>query len=283
MSGARTRIELFVPEQRSTTRNPNRSLKKDLERAQSEIDALQDQLDAVRQELVWSNRLTTLGTMAAVLAHEYNNLLTPIGSYAQLALAEPDDQTLALKAMHAAVEGVEKAKKLADATLGFARPEDAGQPRRCRIRAAVEQALACTSAGQRHDGIEIEIDIPETVVAMRGLELQQVLVNLIQNARKAMAGKRGARKLALSGRFDGTNLVLEIQDSGPGIPEEVFKRLFEPFVSQPAGKDGTPGTGLGLRVCKDLVESAGGTIDAASRPGAGATFTVTLPLVSTEQ
>jgi len=283
MSGASTLIEPYVTEQRSTTRGEDQSPKHDLDQALSEIDALQGQLDALRQELVWSNRLTTLGTMAAVLAHEYNNLLTPIGSYSQLALAEPEDKTLALKAMHAAVEGVEKAKKLADATLGFARPEDAGQPRRCRLRDAVEQALACTTAGQRHDGIKIEIDIPETVVAMRGLELQQVLVNLIQNARKAMAGKRGTRKLTLSGRVDGPTLVLEIKDSGPGVPEEVFKRLFEPFVSQPTGKDDTPGTGLGLRVCKELVESAGGTIHAASRTGEGATFTVTLPSVNIEQ
>lgn len=278
MSGPSTLIGPFVAEQRSKFRGTEQKPPSELDLALREVASLQAQLDTLRQELVWSNRLTTLGTMAAVLAHEYNNLLTPIGSYAQMALAEPDDKELAIKALQAAVDGVEKANRLAGATLGFARPEEAGEPMHCPLREAVEHSLACTSAGQHHDGIQIDIDIPDVIVTMRELELQQVLVNLIQNARKAMAGRRGPRRLALLGRIGESGLVLEVRDSGPGIPDEVFKRLFEPFVTQPVGTDDTPGTGLGLRVCKDLVEGVGGTIIAESVAGKGATFTVTLPI-----
>ncbi|MFN3167677.1 MAG: sensor histidine kinase [Phycisphaeraceae bacterium] len=278
MSGPSTFIGRFVTEQRSSIKGTAQKPPSDLEQALQEVASLQAQLDTLRQELVWSNRLTTLGTMAAVLAHEYNNLLTPIGSYAQMALAEPGDNELTLKALQVAVDGVEKANKLAGATLDFARPKEAGEPMRCRIHTAVEHSLACTSAGQHHNGIQIDIDIPDVIVAMRELELQQVLVNLIQNARKAMAGNRGPRRLVLVGRIVESALVFEVRDSGPGIPDEVFKRVFEPFVTQPAGSDDTPGTGLGLRVCKDLVEGVGGTISAESVAGKGATFTVTLPI-----
>ena len=246
-----------------------------LDLALREVESLHAQLDALRQELVWSNRLTTLGTMSAVLAHEYNNLLTPIGSYAQLALANPDDHDLARKALVSAVAGVAQAQRLAEATLGFARPEDADQPGRCTIQAALDATLVCLSGALERDRIELLAEPSTDAVAMPAIELQQVLTNLIDNARKALAEHRGPRRVRLETRREGGVMVLEIEDNGPGVDPSVVEHLFEAFVTH---RPDNSGTGLGLRICRDLVESAGGTIELVSGLGEGARFRLCLPL-----
>ena len=257
----------------TATRPPN-----GLDQTLAEVESLREQLDILKQELVWSNRLTTLGTMAAVLAHEYNNLLTPISSYAQLALANPDDRALAQKALEIAVQGVTQAQTLAEVTLGFARPDEPEQAHCSPVRQALDGAVICIGGVLKHDGICLQLDVPETLsVAMRSLELQQVLINLMDNARKAMAQQRPPRKLRVTGRREGDQVVIDVCDNGPGIPDTIINHLFEAFVTHPGSEQGDTGTGLGLRICKDLVESAGGQIEVDTHQAIGTTFRLILP------
>ncbi len=267
----------------------------DLDRALAEVESLGRQLDQLKQELVWSNRLTTLGTMSAVLAHEYNNLLTPIGSYAQLALANPGDQALVRKALDTAVEGVRQAQSIAQATLGFARPSDREHPASASLSETVKQCLQYAGKTVERDSIELEIDVPEAHVALGPTELQQVLVNLIENARKAMAGQRTRRRLTVSASPEQGGWRIDVADTGPGFPDGLGEDAFEAFTTRPTNKQsGAPsdgssegssggrsggGTGLGLRICKDLVESAGGWIRVEPcAPGSnGATLRFWLP------
>lgn len=270
-----------VTEHRSQLEDRTGRPPRDLDQALGELESLREQFEALQLERVWSNRLITLGTMAAVLAHEYNNLVTPIGSYAQLALQHPEDKELTRKALESAAEAVNQAKAIAEATLAFARPdEDSEEPEDSTgsIRSAIDQSLKYLGHALKRDDIAMSIHVPDVGVKMPGIRLQQVLVNLIDNARKAMSGQDRPRRLDLAGVEQDGGLLLQVADSGPGIDPAVLGSIFEAFVTRPAGCDTPPGTGLGLRICKDLIESAGGWITASSDTGEGATFRFWLPL-----
>jgi signal transduction histidine kinase len=247
----------------------------------TQFNQLEAQLALVRDGLTHSHRLATLGTIAAIIAHEYNNILTPMVSYAQLALAQPDDHALMRKAVEKALAGAERAAHISSSLLGFAREAD--EQHAAPLRKTIETSVACLAREPKRDGIELTIDVPEVQIAIAPLSLEQVFVNLLLNARQAM--KRGGGKIAVTARVEAELVHIDVADTGPGIPPEVGDRLFEPFVTlrHPAGAAGgegnkeSKGTGLGLSICRDLVRRAGGDIACASTPGHGATFHITLP------
>ena len=241
------------------------------------FEQLEAQFQQLRDGLTHSHRLATLGTIASIIAHEYNNILTPIMSYAQIALADPDDHALMRKAVEKALAGAERAAQISSSVLGFAsaRDDKAAAP----LPQTIDEAVSCLGRDLGKDGVALTIDVPDVLVAMSPLNLQQVMLNLILNARKAM--RRGGGQLRISGAAGLLDVKLEVSDTGPGIPAEIMGRLFEPFVTQqvePTGAvDEDKGTGLGLCICRELIRSAGGRIEADSAPGAGATFRLTLP------
>lgn len=280
----------------------------EIEQVLAHFEQLETQFQKVREGLTHSHRLATLGTIASVIAHEYNNILTPIISYAQLSLASPDDAELMKKTVEKALSGAQRAASISSSLLGFAREQD--HEHVASLRPVIDEAIACLGRSPEKDGVELVIDVPEVTLAISPLNLQQVLLNLALNARKAMR-RRGGR-LSFTGRVEGGVLRLDIADTGPGIPPQIMDRLFEPFVTHPPpsetpghpghpetseaahGGGGEPGgeggggagvaaprgTGLGLCICRDLLRAAGGTIHAQSPPGRGATFTLTVPLAA---
>lgn len=247
----------------------------------TEFAKLETQLQQVREGLTHSHRLATLGTIASIIAHEFNNILTPMISYGQLALAKPDDHALMRKAVERSLSGAERAAKICSSLLGFSREAD--ERLAAPLVRTIDETIACLSREPKKDGITLNIDVPDVQVAIAPLSLQQVLLNLILNAKKAM-GPRGG-KLRISGRIEGQMVHLEVADTGPGIPAAIAARLFEPFVTQrhPSDRSGLDeaterkGTGLGLCICRDLVRAAGGNISVQSVPDQGATFHITLP------
>jgi len=203
--------------------------------------------------------------------HEFNNLLTPIVSYAQLALAHPEDAALQQKAMERVHDAGQRAAQACESLLGFARTSDAAAGGAADLATTVDEALACLGRDLAKDGIDLRVAVPDARVAMPAIRLQQVLVNLLLNARKAI-GKRGGR-IRIAGRVDGP--------AGPGIPHAIRNRLFEPFVTHAVGDDvdpdAEPGSGLGLALCRQLIHEAGGQIQAHSAQAEGARFELTLP------
>ncbi len=284
-----------LPDPSADDRDPDHHVR-DIADLPEHLTRLQTQLDALREGLTHSHRLATLGTLASVVAHEYNNILTPVVSYAQLALARPDDHELMRKAVEKALAGAERAARISSSLLGFAQPHAEG--RVAPLPETVDEALACLARSPQRDGIELELDLPSASVAMSPINLQQVLVNLVLNARRAMRPRGG--RLTIRGRVCGDRLHLTVRDTGPGIPPAIMDRLFEPFVThriQPdadveAGEAGGQqarqadphneprGTGLGLCICRELVESVGGSIRAESAVGKGAAFHIELPLTA---
>ncbi len=240
---------------------------------------VEGELASLAQQLEHTQQLATLGTLTAGIAHEINNILTPVLAYAQLARANPHDTALGTKALQQAIAGVESASRITEAVMGFAKADAHGD--HTDVAEVVEASLACLGRDLARDGIELDLCLQTNVeVRIRPLALQQVMLNLILNAITALRAG-GELRIAAVSRADGTTRIT-VSDTGPGIPSGLAGRLFEPFVTgqeNPRDRDGRRlgGSGLGLAVCKRLIENAGGSIEASSTPGCGATFTIIIP------
>lgn len=243
----------------------------------AEVRRLSDQVEQLEAEMERSQRLATLGLLAGSIAHEFNNILTPVLSYAQMALAAPEDAELARKALRKAIEGTEKAAQIATSMLGFVRDDTAEH---AVIRGVVDDALRCLGRDLSREGIALSIDVPRNLaVKIRPNALEQVLINLILNAVEAM--RPGGGRLVIRSHSGATwnnspHTSIVIEDSGCGIPGDMLSRIFDPFVTKSAD-GGRRGTGLGLTICKRLIEEAGGAVTARSTAGAGSTFEILLP------
>lgn len=236
-----------------------------------------DQIRLLEEEIERTHRLATLGIVAGSIAHEFNNLLTPVLSYAQLALAAPEDRHLCMKALNKVVDGTERAARVASAMLGFVRQEDESED--ADVRLAADAALSCLGRDHGRQVIEFVNSVsPGTHVAIRPIALQQVIFNLVLNAIEAIGDRPGIISIR-DGHGSTWNrssqTCLEVSDSGPGIPPELVGRIFEPFVSK-RHRQGKVGTGLGLAICKRLVEEAGGSIVVVTNVGQGACFHIVL-------
>jgi len=238
---------------------------------QLRINHLEEQIRATQ-------KMATLGTMACLVAHEFNNILTPMINYSELALQNQDDVELMRKALMTTIEHGNRAAVVIQSMLGVVR--DQGNERKTvGLLKIVDESLACLGRDLKKDQISVNRNIPDdlTVQAIPS-QLLQVFLNLIVNSRQAMAETGGV--LSVQGRREREGwVVVEISDSGCGIQSNMIDTIFDPFVSTKthAKKTDQKGTGLGLMVCKDIIEKHGGTIDVRSDPGAGTTFTIRLP------
>jgi len=248
------------------------------------------QADRLKREVEHSQRLATIGTIAAGVTHEVNNLLTPALAYACQLKAGAESEPSRAAAIDRVVAGIEAASKILQAVLGFASAAPIDDER-AEVSHVLEDSLTCLSREPKRDGIEIRAAVqPGLWVGIQHLALQQVLLNLLLNACKAIRGagtRRGEIRIAAIQRSDGSTLIT-VADSGPGFPKEIAGKLFQPFASVRPARSGRKsahpaqahsrdnGHGLGLSICKQLIESAGGTLSASSSPD-GATFSITLP------
>ncbi len=247
----------------------------------AELAAAQRQLDDVREQLTESQRLAAIGTIAAVIAHEFNNLLTPMVSYSQFAMATAEaadpDMALIRKALSKSYQASTKAGRICNSMLSLARGEAtafAAVP----VQTLVDEVLNVLARDPQKDGIALRVQVaPGLAVHGDVVQLEQVLLNLLINARQAMLGKGGSLTVKASG--DGGGVRLQVADTGPGIPAQVLGRIFEPFFTTKgtAARGETRGTGLGLSICREIVQHHGGRIDVASVVGRGTTFTIHLP------
>ncbi len=236
------------------------------------------------QALFNADRMATLGEMAATVAHELRQPLQVIDFACGSALDEiqtdgrtpPDISFLAAKLTR--INGqIERADRIIEDLRLYARGVAVDSTRPFDPAAAIRAAVDMTSATARQARMTVHLSLDAELSAVRGDagKLEQVLINLINNARDA-----GARTAQLSARVEeseGRRMVrITLADDGPGIPAEILPRLFNSFVTT---KSSGRGTGLGLRICRRLVEEMGGSISAANRSAGGAQFDLLLPAV----
>jgi len=246
-----------------------------------QLGQTQRQLDELRQQLTESQRLATIGTISAVIAHEFNNLLTPMVSYSQFALqsakSDKPDMELIVKALGKAFAGAEKAGKICAAMLALARGETSWTS--VPVQTLIDQVLAVLARDPQKDGIALRVQVHgELRVQGDDVQLEQVLLNLLINARQAMLGRGGSLTIKASATGE-SEVKIQVIDTGPGIPENLLPKIFQPFFTTKGTtkKDEARGTGLGLAICKDIIEHHKGRITVESKVGEGTTFNLFLP------
>ena len=247
-----------------------RSLHKDIVSSQQHNEELKSQLAHLQA-------LANIGTVASMIAHEMNNILTPLANYAQLALNNPTDTALTRKALEKTILNSGRAAKILESIRTLANGEKLHK-KNSRLTLMVEDIFLCLCRDFLKDKITVNIQIPEdlTIWAVP-VQLQQVLMNLVLNARDAMLPKGGRLCIKASDTADG--IQIEVADTGGGIEPANIERIFEPFFSTKTvnSANSLAGAGMGLAFCKHIVEAHNGTITVNSQIGNGTSFILTLP------
>jgi signal transduction histidine kinase len=234
--------------------------------------------DQLRQQLLQAQRLSSVGALASSVAHEFNNILTTIINYAKLAVKEQENTVARNQALERILKGSQRAATIVNSMLGFAR-STATQHERTDIVKLAEEVLLLAEKDLSKHRIQVEKKYegrPEASVVPA--QIEQVLLNLIINARQAMP--RGGR-LRLEVRTNPRAQLVELRvaDTGIGIPPERLRLIFEPFyTTKSPDEHGHGGTGLGLSVCRQIIDQHHGRIRVESLVGKGSTFTVKLPM-----
>jgi signal transduction histidine kinase len=236
-----------------------------------------DEVAALRRQVAELQRICSLGVLAGGACHELNNALTPILNYAKLGLRNPDPD-FRRRAFEKILDAAQRASALTGGMLGLARP---GTDRRAAtdlVRLA-EEVILLAGKDLQKGRVRLEFQAegrPHARVVPA--QIQQVLLNLLINARQAMP-RGGTVRVRVGRDASGRLAEVSVADTGQGIAPEDLRRIFEPFFTTKAGPDasGLGGTGLGLTVCRDIVAAHRGRLRAESHPGRGTTFTLLLP------
>jgi signal transduction histidine kinase len=239
---------------------------------------LKQQVELLKAQLAQAQKMTALGELVSTTTHEFNNVLMTIINYAKLGLRHKDDASRQ-KAFEKILAAGERAAKITNSVLGMARNRsDRFEP--ADLTSLVEESLVLLEREFNKYRIHVDKqlnDVPEVVANAN--QIQQVLLNLLINARQAM--QEGGQVLIKTVHARDTNTVdLIVRDSGAGIPADKLRRIFDRFFSTKSGPDetGKGGTGLGLASCRDIIEAHHGRIRVESTVGKGTAFTIKLPV-----
>ena len=245
--------------------------------ASATVAATAEEVEMLRTQLVALQRVSSLGVLAGGICHELNNALTPILSYAKLGLRNPDPD-YRVRAFEKILEAGQRASAITGGVLGLARPRVDRREPTDMVRLAEEVLLLVNKDLSRN---RVKVDFraegrPHSRV--NPAQIQQVLMNLLINARQAMP-QGGTVRIGVAADASGRLSEVSVADSGHGIAPADLRRIFEPFFTTKTSPDssGLGGTGLGLAVCRDIVESHHGRLRAESRVGQGTVFTLRLP------
>jgi two-component system sensor kinase FixL len=232
---------------------------------------------ALMARLALAERLAAIGELAAGIAHEVNNPINAMINCAQLIIDGDTDKTLCDDIIS---EG-NRVASIVSNLLSFAR-DQAEQIRPTRVAEVIDRSLALLGRRFQKQGVEILVeegtDVPAALV--RTQQLQQVIMNLIVNARDALLESDAKDEklitlhIATRGTGNDRQVELRVRDNGPGIPPEMQSRIFDAFFTT---KRGRGGTGLGLSVSREIIEAHGGHLTVESCPGAYTEFCVVLP------
>ena len=253
----------------------------ELQQAHDELHREMGERQHMQEALFQQEKLAALGTLLANVAHELNNPL----AVASMQLDNLQEEWGAgawdedLKMLRQAME---RCQSVVQSFLALVR-QQASARHAISLHAVVEEVLVLLGHALEVDGITVSLHLDEHLppVWADAHQLHHVVANLITNAHHALQQTSSPRRLSLTTatHADGSQVILEVSDSGPGIPEDVQRRVFDPFfTTKPQGV----GSGLGLPLCRNIVEGHGGTIQLVSQPGHSATIRVTLPVAASD-
>lgn len=238
-----------------------------------------EELNRQTRELAHHQRLETIGTLTSSIAHEFNNLLTPIMGYSILALEKlPPEDTELYDSVLEIYNASRKAKTIISRLSDLSRKNSALSFQYVSPDELVRRVLEVAAPAQP-PGVEVisVLDCRHLWLHGNETQLSQLLLNLVLNAFQAMEEDGGT--LTVSTSADQSSIRLRVADTGPGIPPEVLPHIFEPFFTT---KESGKGTGLGLAIVQQVVEEHRGRVEVEAAPEGGAAFTVTFPITPRE-
>jgi two-component system NtrC family sensor kinase len=255
----------------------------------NQVKRVDEEKQIMNEQVIEAGKMASLGELAAGIAHEINN---PVAVMVEEAgwvddllqdapftdLKDEEDYQEIVRALKQIKTQGARCKEITHKLLSFARKTDPTL-KKVQLNAMVEEMAALSEQKARYGNVKIRLDLEPGLPKIRASqsEMQQVLLNLINNAVDAMEEKGG--EIALTTRSRDGQVLLSIADTGHGIPKANLQRIFEPFYTTKAvGK----GTGLGLSICYGIIKNLGGDITVTSAVGAGTTFTITLPAAGSE-
>jgi len=242
--------------------------------------SLEQQIALLKQQLAQAQKMAVLGELLSTTTHEFNNVLMTILNYSKMGLRHPDQATRD-KAFAKIFDAATRAAKITQTTLAVARNRGPGfEP--TDLAQLIDDTLYLLERELQKYRVTIERQIEEVPRALvAGNQIQQILINLLINARQAMPN---GGKVILKLRHDAESNMLElvVRDTGTGIAPEKLRRIFEPFYTTKEGPDesGKGGTGLGLSMCREIIEAHRGRIRVESTVGKGTAFTLKLPVAT---
>ena len=254
----------------------------DLRSTTQVMERREQELRDKQEQLVQAGKLATLGELTTGVAHELNNPLNNIGLYVgnvidRIELGELSSES-ALEDLEKAMEQVRKATEIIShlRTFGRAAPVTFEA---VDVDEVIERALSLMQEQLRLRAIDVDLDLcpGELVVQGNPIKLEQVFINLLTNARDALDEVPEEQKnIRIVSSLERDRIRIVFEDTGPGIPDDVAKRVFDPFFTT---KEVGTGTGLGLSITYSIVKEHGGEIALSTTPGGGATFTVEMPVL----
>jgi len=237
----------------------------------------------LREQLLHSEKLSSMGKLVAGIAHELNNPLMGIMGFSQILMDTPGDKKLddikdkLRKIYHESL----RTAKIVQNLLTFARAKKTERDYH-NINDIIKHTLELREYSLKANNIDVRLDLeqglPMTMVDL--FQLQQVFINIMNNAEDAMVAANGKGTLEIKTRKKGNKIHVIFNDDGPGIVRDIIHKVFDPFFTT---KDVGKGTGLGLSITHGIVTEHGGTIDLANRPEGGTAATVELPIVGMEE
>jgi len=242
---------------------------------------MEEEKRKLEEQVQLTGRLAAVGELAAGVAHELNNPITAIKGYAQLLTKKKELDEPLRKDLETIYRESQRAARITQNLLSFARKHEP-EKHLISINEVIEKTLELRAHPMKVNNIEVivelDADLPKTLADFH--QMQQVFVNIINNAEQAMTEAHGKGKLVVKTKKMRDMIQISFADDGPGIPEDNIKRIFDPFFTT---KEVGKGTGLGLSICYGLIEAHSGRIYARSKLGQGATFVVEIPIITGEQ
>jgi len=255
----------------------------DLRETTAEMQRREQELRDKQEQLVQAGKLATLGELTTGVAHELNNPLNNTGLFVGNAIDLIElgftDKGQIVRELRQAMQQVRKANEIISHLRTFGRVASVSHER-ISLRQVIEGALSLMQEQLRLREIGVTVDLgPEALVVVGNpIQLEQVFINLLTNARDAVA-ESPRKAIRISGSLSSEGVEVAFTDTGEGISPEVERRIFDPFFTT---KEVGKGTGLGLSITYGIIKEHGGTISVVSPPGEGATFLIHLPLASAD-
>jgi signal transduction histidine kinase len=276
-------LEMVLEEERSLSQARNKLLAANIKELNEVYDALREKLTELRRrdariksfegELIKANKLSALGELASSIAHEIKNPLISIQGFARR-IGTTEDRDKLEKYAKFIEQEADRLTQVLTKLLGFSRMDEPKKDFLNMNDIVDDTVLFMEHHLTRFKNVEIAVekepDLP--LVQVDRIHVQQTVVNILMNAAQAMPG--GGKILIKTGRGD-QYVFISITDTGVGIKEEDLEKIFEPFFTT---KEKEQGTGLGLSLCKRLIEANAGKIEVESKVGEGTTFTIMIPI-----